>query len=170
MKPIFSAWALVGVVLFGAGPARAASSAPCPAQPIDIGRGVEIIHALRAYTGTDGASHVEQTDIKGTTATHMGTVKLTMFDLGEPSRASLVYGFPNVEIPVHPAPGREMFMVLSGSSELRLLDGKTYPLTPGTIFIAEDLGSTGRSGKAGPCGYVAVDFQYKTPVVMPKTP
>lgn len=169
MKPVVGASALVGLALCGATAARAVTE-PCPAQPVDIGRGVEIVHALRAYTGADGASHVEQTDIKGTTATHMGTVKLTMFDLGEPSKAALVYGFPNVEIPVHPAPGREMFILLSGSSELRLLDGKTYAMTPGTVFIAEDLGSTGRSGKAGPCGYVAIDFQYKTPTPLAKAP
>ncbi len=139
-----------------------AAAKNCASAKLDLARGVTVVKALRAFKGADGASHIEPAEIPGTEGAYYGgSVKLTQFPLGDPSQVTLVYGHPNIDIPVHPAPYREIFILLSGSSEIRLADGKIYPLGPGSMLIAEDMGSTGRGGKAGPCGYVAIDLQFK---------
>lgn len=151
---------LVAIAVLAAGAPVAAKG--CDSVKLALGRDMTVVKALRAFKGPDGASHIEPAEIPGVEGAYYGgSVKLTQFALGDPSNVSLVYGHPNIDIPVHPAPYREIFILLSGSSEIRLADGKTYPLGPGSMLIAEDMGSTGRGGKAGPCGYVAIDLQFK---------
>ena len=134
----------------------------CKAVNITMGRAVEVVRAYRAYKGADGLSHVETIAIPGKTGVYYeGKVTVTQFDLGDPTRASIVYGAPNMTIPVHPAPYKETFIILSGSSLIRTSDGKTYPLGPGSMFVAEDLDTPGRGGSSGPCGYVALSLSYK---------
>ena len=156
-------WALLGVTLALAAGTAAAADLDCSVKGgLQFTPGVEVIKAMRSYTGADGQTHVEQIDVKGKTGSyfHNKTV-LTQFDLGAPERAVIVYGHPNMEIPQHPAPYPEKFLIIAGSSTMTLPSGEVYHLEPGTLFIAEDTTGTGRSGAAGPCGYVAVDFQYK---------
>ena len=136
----------------------------CPSGGLDLKPGVEVIKAMRAYTGPDNNSHVEIVDVKGVTARYFNNkTVLTQFDLGDPERVVIVYGHPNMEIPKHPAPYPEKFLIIAGSSTLELADGTKHHLKPGTLFIAEDTTGNGRSGRAGPCGYVAIDLQYKKP-------
>ena len=148
---------------FAAGCVQAAPSKKCLSLPASWGRDVEIVEALRAYTGADGESHIEKIALPGKQGSYYGgSVKLTQFDFGDPSRVVLVYGHPNMNIAAHPAPYREIFIVLSGSSEIHLANGEVHALSPGSMVITEDLGSKGRSGRSGPCGYVALDIQFKT--------
>jgi len=142
----------------------AVSAKDCNSVRLDLARDVKVVKAFRTYKGADGASHIEPAEIPGVEGSYYGgSVKLTQFGLGDPSNVALVYGHPNIDIPVHPAPYREIFILLSGSSEIRLADGSVTKLGPGSMLIAEDVGSTGRGGKAGPCGYVAIDLQFKEP-------
>lgn len=141
-----------------------AAPAHCPVNEITLGRGVEAITVMHAIKGADGESHLQPMTLPGDTKSfYGGSTKLTQFDLGDPTRVMLVYGFPNMEIPKHPSPYREIFILLSGSSTVILPDGKTYERHAGDVLVSDDQGTPGRSGRAGPCGYVALDLQFKTP-------
>lgn len=134
----------------------------CQKDGIDIARAVEVVEAYRAYKGADGLSHIEKIEIKGKKGVYYGgKVRITQFDLGDPTGASLVYGEPNMDIPIHPIPYRETFIILSGSSIAKDGKGNAYPLKPGSMLIADDPGTPGRSGSSGPCGYVALSLAYK---------
>ena len=160
---IATRFALALLAATSAAPALA-KAVRCQAGGIDIARGVDVVEAYRAYKGADGLSHIERTKIPGKKGVfYGGTVRVTLFDLGDPSGASFVYGEPNMTIPVHPVPYRETFIILSGSSVVKDGLGKTYPLGPGSMFIADDLGTPGRSGTSGPCGYVALSLAFKAP-------
>ena len=150
----------------------AAGAAPvCGPGSVDLARAVDVVEAVRLFKGADGQSQVETIKMPGKKGVYYGgKVRLTQFDLGNPTGVSLVYGEPGMDIPTHPAPYREVFIVLSGSSEIVLADGRVYPLGPGSLVIAEDLGTPGRSGRAGPCGYVAIDLQFKTDAPAPPLP
>lgn len=166
MLPIrtLSRAAMLGSILVVlASPAAAKRAPKCPGGTVDIARGVEVVEAWRAYKGADGLSHFEKARIPGTKGVYYeGKVKVTIFDLGDPTSASFVYGEPNMEIPLHPVPYRETFIILSGSSETRNTAGEVVKLGPGTMFTSDDLGTPGRSGKSGPCGYVALALAYKS--------
>ena len=136
--------------------------ATCARLDVDFARTGKVLKMYRAYTGPDGKSKIETVDVAGKGGVYYGgKVSLTQFDFGDPTKVVIVYGHPNMVIPPHPSPYREIFLILSGSSEVVLADGKRYPLTPGTMLLSEDQGSTGRGGSSGPCGYVAIDLQFK---------
>lgn len=123
-----------------------------------------MVEAYRAYKGADGLSHIERIKIPGKKGVfYGGKVRVTIFDLGDPTGASFVYGEPNMTIPVHPVPYRETFIILSGSSVAKDGLGNSYPLKPGSMLIADDPGTPGRSGTSGPCGYVALSLAFKEP-------
>lgn len=149
------------IVAFALFSGRAAAEVVCPSGGLDLKPGVEVIKAMHAYTGTDGKTHIDSIDVAGKTGRYFNDrTVLTQFDLGNPERAVIVYGHPDMYIPQHPAPYPEKFLIIAGSSTLVLPGGETYELKPGTLFVADDTTGTGRSGSAGPCGYVAIDFQY----------
>lgn len=135
----------------------------CERLGADFARTGKIVKLYRAYTGDDGESKIETIDIKGEGGVYYGgKVSLTQFPLGDPTNVVIVYGHPNMEIPAHPPPYREIFLIVSGSSTAILKDGTRLHLTPGSMLLSEDMTSkSGRSGTSGPCGYVAIDFQYK---------
>jgi hypothetical protein len=136
--------------------------AACAALPLDFGRETAKLRLLRASRAADGSTRVDEEFIEGQLgAFYEGKVRLTQFGLGQPSKVVLVYGYPGIEIPPHAAPYREMFIILTGMSEMVLADGRRLELTPGTIFLSEDIGGPPRGGRAGPCGYVAIDLQFK---------
>lgn len=147
-------------------PAVAHATAPaCPTLGSDFGRSGEVLKVLRAFTGADGESHIEPVDMKGKTARFFdGKVSLTSFDLGDPTAVVLVHGQSDVEIPAHRSPYREIFLILSGYAYTTLKDGSRVQLDPGTLLMVEDQASrSGRGGASGPCGYVALDLQFKSP-------
>jgi quercetin dioxygenase-like cupin family protein len=161
---------LVSAALMIAGAAMAVSAAAkapprgknCPKNEITLGQAVEMLKVHRTYKGADGESHIETTTIPGETKSfYGGKTTLTQFDLGDPTRVMLVYGHPNIEIPKHPSPYREIFIILSGSSIMEMPDGTIIERKPGSMVVVEDQNTPGRSGRAGPCGYVALDLQFK---------
>lgn len=135
----------------------------CETLGADFARTDKILKMYRAFTGDDGESKIEQIDIQGEGGVYYGgKVSLTQFSLGDPSNVVIVYGHPNMEIPAHSAPYREIFLIVSGSSTVTLKDGTQFDLFPGSMLLSDDMTSkSGRSGASGPCGYVAIDFQYK---------
>lgn len=161
-KTFIAATVAMAALLAVHAPAQAKRAPRCTGGSVDIARGVEIVEAWRAFKGADGLSHIEKTSIPGKTGTYYGgKVTVTVFDLGNPSGASFVYGSPNMEIPIHPVPYKETFIILSGSSVVHAANGQVVKLGPGSMLMAEDLGTPGRSGSSGPCGYVALSLAFK---------
>ena len=138
------------------------ASGKCPTNEITLGRGVDVLNVQRTFKGADGQSHIGTIKLPGTTKSfYGGKTTLTQFDLGQPTRVMLVYGHPNIEIPKQPSPYREIFILLSGSSFMEMPDGAVIERKPGDMVVVEDQGTPGRSGRAGPCGYVALDLQFQ---------
>ena len=137
--------------------------AQCRARSFELGGGdPDIVEAWHALRGPDGVSRVERVALPGKRGSYFGgSVKLTQFALGQPDRVVLVNGSPNMTIPPHAAPYREIFIILAGSSQMIMPDGGTIELKPGSLFIADDVGVTkARGGRSGPCGYIALDLQF----------
>jgi hypothetical protein len=135
--------------------------AACPTLGADFAR-TKVLKLYRAYTGPDGHSKIEEKEIDGKDGVYYeGTVSLRQFGLGDPTNVVIVYGHPNMKIAPHPSPYREIFLIVSGSSAIELHDGTRVELKPGSMVLSEDQGSKGRGGTSGPCGYVAIDFQFK---------
>ncbi len=140
----------------------------CKRGPVDIGREGQAIHLYHLFSGPDGKSHLDTVAIEGKDSAFFAGAGnpaiFTQFKLGAPSNVVIVRGPPNVQLPTHPAPYREIFLTVSGSTVMMLPDGTKQELGPGDMLLTEDVtGTTGHSGLTGPCGYVAVDFQFKTP-------
>lgn len=140
----------------------ARQNARCAKLDANFARTGKILKLYRAYTGADGESKIQTIDMEGQGGVYYGgKVSLTQWDFGDPTKAVVVYGHPNMEIPPHPSPYREIFLIVSGSSVVTLADGTEYRLFPGSMLLSEDQNAKGRGGRSGPCGYVAIDFQYK---------
>lgn len=137
--------------------------------PLPFSYETPVLEMVRVYTGADGLSHAEVQKITGETTTYLGAL-LRQFQLGDPSNVVIVSGPPDFRIAVHPAPYREMFLILAGSSIIELSDGTEQPLNPGSWVLFEDTTGPGHGGRFGPCGYVAVDLQFKNAPVPASTP
>ena len=134
----------------------------CESGTVKIDHELTVAEAWHAFKVSDGKSHFERVAIPGTKGVYYGgKVHVTTFDLGHPSGASVVYGEPNMEIPLHPVPYRETFIILSGTSETVTPEGELLHLGPGTMFTSDDVGPPGRRGRSGPCGYVALSLAFK---------
>ena len=94
-----------------------------------------VINVTHVYTGADGLSHAEPQHEEADTSTYLGAT-LREFQLGEPSNVVLMTGPPNFSYPKHPAPYREIFLVLAGSMELELSDGTKHLQEPGSLTVS----------------------------------
>jgi hypothetical protein len=137
-----------------------AAAVPCRTPALSFSYEAPVLDMVRIYTGADGLSHAEPMPLAGQTSTYLGAV-LHQFALGDPSNVVIVSGPPDFHIPQHPAPYREFFLILAGSSVIELSDGTEQPLTPGSMVFFEDVTGPGHAGRFGACGYVAVDMQFK---------
>jgi hypothetical protein len=135
-------------------------------QPVALGRKGQALKLLRIFTGADGKSHAEESQIAGTDTTYLGLV-LTQFGLGDPSNVVIVRGPAGLEIVAHKAPYREIFILLSGSSVVLPSGGGRHELSAGSIVLFEDVTGEGHGGRIGPCGYVALDLQFKAAAPAP---
>ncbi len=151
------------LLLLAAALPAAAVEPVCAPQGLPLTRDTTVIEVFHVVTRADGKSYGEMVPLKGSTTLYLG-LALTQFGLGDPSNVVIVTGPPGFDIPLHPAPYREIFMVLSGSSTIRLSGGQSHILTPGSVVLFEDTTGAGHGGKVGPCGYVSLDLQFK-PVV-----
>jgi len=141
----------------------------CTAAPLPISRDTAVLDVLHVYTGADGVSHAEMQQQPGQTSTYLGAL-LRQFPFGDPSNVVIVSGPPGFHIPQHPSPYRELFLLLAGSSVIELSDGTRRPLQAGSLVLFEDVTGPGHAGAFGPCGYVAVDLQFKTTPLPPPVP
>ena len=157
MKMFLTAMTLATLAFAGA---AAAKGKACVEKPLHLERDGRILEIIRITTGADGLSHGKREKIDGSVTTYLG-LELTQFGLGDPSNVVIVSAPPGLDIAVHRAPYREIFMILSGESTLKLSDGTSFVLKPGTLNLMEDTTGAGHGGNSGPCGYVALDLQFK---------
>jgi hypothetical protein len=137
--------------------------------PIPIIYNAPVINFTHVYTGADGLSHAEPQHEEVDTSTYLGAT-LREFQLGDPSNVVIMTGPPNFAFPKHPAPYREIFLVLAGSMDLELSDGTRHQEEPGALIMFDDLTGAGHAGRFGACGYVAVDLQYQAKPAAPAQP
>ncbi|WP_018407289.1 cupin domain-containing protein [Methylocystis rosea] len=89
-----------------------------------------VIGCIRLFTGADGRSHVEHTDIELGVARH---AKLARFE--ETAAGSA--------LDWHTAPCAQFVITLTGTLEFTTRDGETFILRPGDILLAADTTGTG---------------------------
>ena len=138
--------------------ASAAPSACGAAAPLQLGGSP--VPVIKVYTGADGVSHIDHTEIKGFTVPffNSGGV-LTQTVLGPSLKVVIVQGPPNAEIPVRTGIGRVMFLTLQGSTTVVLPNGGEATASPGELIIFDDASSkSGHGGRTGPCGYTALSI------------
>ena len=120
--------------------------------------GAAPLPVIKVYTGVDGVSHIDHTEIKGFTVPFFqsGGV-LTQTVLGPSLKVVIVRGPPNANMPVRIGIGRVMFLTLQGSTTVVLPSGEEATASPGDLTIFDDASSkTGHGGRTGPCGYTAL--------------
>jgi len=102
----------------------------------------------RLYTGADGLSHAEDTEVAWRPA------KLRV-ELAE-SASVHVTGAQFLRWPRgfvwagHPASKRQYVIIISGRGEVDVADGKKVQLAPGRVLLAEDVTGKGHTTRVGP--------------------
>jgi hypothetical protein len=152
-----AAGAFVAALSLIASQARAAPEACTSAPPFP--HGTAVLPAIKVYTGADGVSHIERTELKGIAVPFFSGGVLTETVLGPSLKVVLVHGPPNGTIPVRTGIGRVMFLTLEGSSTVILPSGEEATVSPGELIIFDDASSkSGHGGRTGPCGYTALSI------------
>ena len=151
--------ALVAVAMTS--PAAAKRSASCPPTAA-FNAGMTMLEGYRLVVGKDGDSQVlpYRIDVRRIPLLKTGKV-LGVLDLpSSPNRANQIFiGPANVELPLHPPPYREMFILLAGSFTFKTAK-VSIPMKPGSVLLFDDVGaSRGHGATVGPCGYVSLSIQ-----------
>lgn len=112
--------------------------------------------------GKDGDSEVVPLTLDSHSYPLLKTGKtLHILDLpSSPARPNqIVVGPGNVELPLHPSPYKEMFVLLGGTLTFRTTKFSAT-MQPGSVLLMDDMGAThGHGGTIGPCGYVSLSIQ-----------
>jgi hypothetical protein len=150
----------VFAVFLARSPAYAAAAPSCPAVSA-FGLGLDHLAGYRVYVGPDGNTAVEPYQITAKRVPMLKTgKKLSILALPlAPKRGDeIVVGAPDVDIPMHPAPAPEMFIMLSGSVVVYTPHFHAE-LFPGSVLFFDDVGSkTGHGGRTGKCGYISLSI------------
>jgi mannose-6-phosphate isomerase-like protein (cupin superfamily) len=101
----------------------------------------------RLYTGADGRSHAEDTDVAWRTAklraelSESEPVQVTSARFLRWPRGFVWEG--------HPASKRQYVIIVSGRGEVDVAGGKNVELAPGRVLLAEDVTGTGHVTRVG---------------------
>ena len=104
----------------------------------------------RLFTGADGKTHAETTEMKLTRA-GQSVPRAPDAEASDPVKVIDVrFGRtpPNYAIAFHTAPRRQYVVTLSGREDIELEDGTKIPLTPGHVLLAEDTTGKGHISRA----------------------
>lgn len=163
-RTILAAAALSGAVLCApaADARRAAHPHALVCQPTTVfAPGLDHLDGYRVYIGPDGDSAVAPLRIDARIVPLLKTgKKLAIIDLPRAGERApeIVVGAADVELALHPAPYREMFILLGGSFTFRTAKFSAAML-PGSVLMFEDVDArTGHGGHIGPCGYVSLSI------------
>ena len=148
------------LALSWAGHAMAAVPASC-AAPTVFTTALDHLDGYRFFVGPGGDTAVESYRIGAKKVPMLKTGKqLAILNLPTSSKrgAEIVVGPPDADIPMHPAPYREMFIMLGGSTQVSTKTFKAE-MKPGSVLFFDDAGSkTGHAGHTGPCGYISLSI------------
>lgn len=141
--------------------AKTAAGGACPPTTVFTSQ-LKYLDGYRFFTGPDGDSAVEPLRIEAKQVPLLKTgAILGLFQLPpDPTRGvQIVVGPPNLELPLHPPPYKEMFIMLSGSVTVKT-QKFSAEMKPGSVMLFEDLDAkVGHGGMIGPCGYVSVSIK-----------
>jgi quercetin dioxygenase-like cupin family protein len=102
----------------------------------------------RLYTGSDGQSHAEDTEVAWRPAqlraelNDSESVKVTAAQFLRWPRGFVWAG--------HPASRRQYVVIVSGRGEVDVVGGKKVQLVPGRVLLAEDVTGKGHTTRVGP--------------------
>jgi mannose-6-phosphate isomerase-like protein (cupin superfamily) len=151
--------ALLG--LFAASNTAQADAAPSCPPVTAFGLGLKHLAGYRFYNGPDGRTEVAPFQIDARVVPMLKTGKsLSIIDLplSHTRNDQIVVGAPDTKIGMHPAPYKEMFIMLSGSVTVTTPKFKAE-MFPGSVIYFDDVGSkTGHGGLTGPCGYISLSI------------
>ena len=123
--------------------------------------GLDHLDGYRFYKGPGGDTDVAPLRIEARQVPMLKTGKsLSILDLpvAHTRGDEIVVGAPDVEIGMHPAPAKEMFIMLGGSVTVTTPKFRAE-LHPGSVLLFDDVGSTtGHGGHTGPCGYISLSI------------
>ena len=140
---------------------RPAHALGCPPTTV-FTTALDHLDGYRVYTGPDGDSAVAPLRMDSRIVPLLKTgKKLGIIDLPkEGDRAGeIVIGAPDVDLAFHPAPYKEIFILLGGSFTFRTAKFSA-PMKPGSVLLFEDVGAKiGHGGHIGPCGYVSLSIK-----------
>jgi quercetin dioxygenase-like cupin family protein len=91
---------------------------------------------FRLYTGSDGQSHIETVDVARTREWTTGLAATQIAFRVWPRGESMGW---------HPAPRRQVVIILSGRPEIGLGDGSTHVFGPGDTRLVEDTTGQGHT-------------------------
>ena len=101
----------------------------------------------RLYTGADGQSHAEDTEV----AWRPAQLRAELND-SEPVRvaAAQFLRWPRGFVwDGHPASRRQYVIIISGRGEVDVVGGRKVPLAPGQVLLAEDVTGKGHTTRVG---------------------
>ncbi len=133
----------------------------CLAQPALPPVDLSTARYWHMFTGTDGETHVEQLRWPAKFMNELGSKQsIAQFFAATAKSMIVISGKPGWTSPMHNVGnGRELDVVLAGSSTGHFAGGRTQRFTAGDIVLVEDTGSRGRAVEFGPEGYLAVSVQ-----------
>ncbi|MDH7973253.1 hypothetical protein QH494_13775 [Sphingomonas sp. AR_OL41] len=119
------------------------------------------LDGYRVYTGPDGDSAVEPLRIDARIIPLLTTgKKLGVIDLPKsgPRQPQIFVGAADVDLPMHRAPYKELFILLGGSLTFKTAKFSAA-MQPGSVLLFEDVDAKiGHGGHIGPCGYVSLSI------------
>jgi hypothetical protein len=140
--------------------AAPAPPAACPAISAETFK-LTALRNFRVYTDPKtGDSKVEELPVpaKQTPLLKTGQI-LKEFNFGPASKVQIIMAPGNLDLGMHPAPYKESFLLLYGSTQLHLPDGTKIDMRPGDMITMDDVKSkTGHGGKIGPSGYIDLNI------------
>lgn len=153
---------LAAPLLIGAAPiAGPAARAPACPPTTAFTTALNHLDGYRVFTGPDGDSQVEPYRIDARFVPLLNTGKrLGILDLPKSGTRApqIVVGAADVDLPMHPAPYREMFVLLGGSVTFRTAKFSAE-MKPGSVLLFEDVDARiGHGGRTGPCGYISLSI------------
>jgi mannose-6-phosphate isomerase-like protein (cupin superfamily) len=101
----------------------------------------------RLYTGTDGQSHAEDTEIAWRPAKLR--VELNESDSLKGTSAQFLRWPRGFVWEGHPASKRQYVIIVSGRGEVDVVGGKKVQLLPGRVLLAEDVTGKGHTTRVG---------------------
>ena len=141
--------------------AHAAAPPDC-ATPTVFTTALDHLDGYRFFLGPDGDTAVAPLRIDADRVPMLKTGKqLNILHLPtSPKRGvEIVVGPPDVTIGMHPAPYKEMFIMLGGSTDVSTRNFHAT-MHPGSVLLFDDVGAkTGHGGHTGPCGYISVSIE-----------